>query len=113
MGRVVNNSHTTNSSAAEDEPNAGESHDADIPLVKIPVRCPQCDVEQLCDFPEQVVVMALTRWNNMNLYVPCHDGYWSATRQELQSIRQYLGERWIQARARFVITQYPRLRIFV
>jgi hypothetical protein len=84
-----------------------------IPLVKIPVRCPQCDLEQLCEYPEPVVVMALTRWNNMNLYVPCHEGHWSASRQELHAIRQYLGEAWIKARAETVLTQRPRLRIFV
>jgi hypothetical protein len=95
-------------------PSEGASSEAaGIPLVKIPVRCPQCDLEQLCEFPEPVVVMALTRWNNMNLYVPCHDGYWSASRQELHAIRQYLGESWIEARARSVVTPHPRLRIFV
>jgi hypothetical protein len=84
-----------------------------IRTVKIPVRCPHCDIQQLCEYPEPVVVMALTRWNNMNLYVPCHDGYWSASRDELQAIRQYLGEAWIESRAQSSLRQPPRLRIVV
>jgi hypothetical protein len=84
-----------------------------IPVVKIPVRCHHCDAAQLCEFPEPVVVMALTRWNNMNLYVPCHDGYWSASKGVLDAIRQHLGESWIAARALSVVTQHPRLHICV
>ena len=95
------------------ESRAGESRErVEIPVVKIPVRCPRCDIEQLCEFPEPVVVMALTRWNNMNLYVPCHAGTWSASRNELHSIREYLGEAWVKERAVSVLTQRPRLRIF-
>ena len=70
----------------------------DIALVKIPVQCPQCGTEQLCDYPEPVVLVALTRWNNMNLHAPCHDVYWSASRSELRAIREYLSEDWIEAR---------------
>jgi hypothetical protein len=117
MGGVVIKSLTrTNFRAARnaDPSRATESgHTAAIPTVKIPVRCPHCDIQQLCEFPEPVVVMALTRWNNMNLYVPCHDGYWSATRDELEAIRQYLGEAWIESRAQSSLKQHPRLRIVV
>jgi hypothetical protein len=88
------------------------SDTAEIPVVKIPVRCPHCDLEQLCEFPEPVVVMALTRWNNMNLYVPCHDGFWSASRSELHAIRNFLGEAWLKVRAQSVVTPHLQLRIF-
>jgi len=70
----------------------------DVATVAIPVRCPQCDRESLYNFPEIVVLTALTRWNNMQLYAPCHDISWSATPSELQRIRQYLGDNWINAR---------------
>ncbi len=80
-------------------PIAASDDDAGIPSVKIPVRCPHCDTEQLCDYPEPVVVMALTRWNNMNLHVPCHDVYWCANQSELQAIRRHLGEAWIKSRS--------------
>lgn len=86
---------------------------AEIPVVKVPVRCPHCQVEQLYEFPEPVVILALTRWNNMNLYVPCHDGHWSATRGELESIREYLGEAWLKSRVKSVVTSHPRLRVLV
>jgi hypothetical protein len=117
MGGVVIKTSGRTSSRSDrnaSAPSTSTSSDAaGIPMVKIPVRCPHCDVEQLCEFPEPVVVMALTRWNNMNLYVPCHDGYWSASRPELQAIRKYLGERWIDSRAQSAVIQHPRLRIFV
>ena len=72
---------------------------AGISLVQIPVRCPRCQLEQLGDYPEPVVLVALTRWNNMNLYAPCHDIYWSASASELRAIREYLGESWIASRS--------------
>ncbi len=84
---------------------------AGIPSVKIPVRCPHCDTEQMCDYPEPVVVMALTRWNNMNLHVPCHDVYWCASQSELHAIRQHLGEAWLESRSVAITTQ-PLRRIF-
>ena len=66
-------------------------------MVQIPVRCPRCRVETLSDFSEQVVVMPLIRWNDMNLYVAAHAGSWSATASELDTIRSYLGEAWLHA----------------
>ncbi len=82
-----------------------------IPLVKIPIRCPHCDTEHLCDYPEPVVVMALTRWNNMNLHVPCHDVYWCASQGELRAIRQHLGEAWIKSRTPICMPN-PQRRVF-
>jgi len=71
-----------------------------IEMVALPVRCPQCDAQGLSEFPVAVVVIALTKWNNMCLYSPCHDGSWDAGEKELEAIRQYLGRDWLREHAK-------------
>ena len=44
----------------------------------------------MSEFPVQVVLIALTRWNNIALYASCHDAKWSARPAEVQQIRDYL-----------------------
>jgi len=51
----------------------------------------------MSEFPVQVVLIALTRWNNIALYASCHDAKWSARPAEVQQIRDYLGTEWLDA----------------
>jgi hypothetical protein len=68
----------------------------EIPMVAIPVRCPKCGALRLSEFPVAVVAVALVKWNNMCLYVPCHEGGWDAGERELEAIRHHLGRDWIR-----------------
>ena len=66
-------------------------------LIAIPVQCHRCGAVTLSEFSSIVVATALLKWNNMNLYVPCHLGSWDATKLDLQRIREYVGEPWLEA----------------
>jgi hypothetical protein len=66
-------------------------------MIALPVTCPQCGVDSWFEFPVQVVVIALTSWNNMALRASCHEESWSATESELTKIRDHLGAAWIEA----------------
>jgi hypothetical protein len=68
----------------------------EIPMVAIPVRCPKCGALRLSEFPVAVVAIALVNWNNMCLYVRCHEGGWDAGERELEAIRHHLGRDWIR-----------------
>jgi len=68
----------------------------EIPMVAIPVRCPQCGAVGLSEFPVMVVAVALVKWNNMCLYAPCHAGGWDASQEEIDAIRRHLGHEWIR-----------------
>jgi hypothetical protein len=65
--------------------------------VQIPVRCPECGTVALTAFPILVVVTALTSWQQMRLYSSCHETGWDATQLEIQSMREHLGENWLQS----------------
>jgi hypothetical protein len=69
----------------------------DSPSVAIPVKCPKCAQVFMCDFPILVVVTALMRWKNMNLYLAGHVGAWDATEEDLRLIREHVGEAWLEA----------------
>jgi hypothetical protein len=63
-------------------------------LISLPVVCPRCGAVSMSEYPIQVVLMALTRWNNMALYCNCHESPWSASPADMQRIRDYLGAEW-------------------
>jgi hypothetical protein len=67
--------------------------------VRVPVRCPRCGQVSLCEYPAVVVVTALTKWNNMNLYVACHPGSWDASEEDLSMIREVIGTDWLNERS--------------
>ncbi len=64
--------------------------------VLIPVKCPICGKQALSPHPVIVVVTALTLWDRMLLRAPCHKQTWEAAAAELKSIRDHLGEEWIE-----------------
>jgi hypothetical protein len=72
-------------------------------MVAIPVRCPKCGALRLSEFPVAVVAIALVKWNNMCLYVPCHEGVWDASERELEAIRHHLGRDWIRAHGQAIL----------
>jgi hypothetical protein len=71
--------------------------------IPLPVTCPICGTESVTAFPALVVLTALTRWNNMALYASCHEGSWNASPAEIERIRAFLGEPWIDAH-RYLVT---------
>jgi hypothetical protein len=64
--------------------------------VLLPTRCPQCGAISFGAYPALVVVTALLSWNQMRLYSSCHDVAWDASPSELQSIREYVGDKWLE-----------------
>jgi hypothetical protein len=67
--------------------------------IQFPVICPDCRKETLITRPLKTVTAALiTRTNTLPLYAPCHARRWTATEEELQQIREYLGA-WLTASA--------------
>jgi hypothetical protein len=68
-----------------------------VEMISLPVLCPRCGQSSQTKFPVPVVVIALTRWNNMALYCECHDSNWTATQEEIQTLRAYLGQEWLDA----------------
>jgi hypothetical protein len=73
-----------------------DSNSEEAPTL-VPVRCPICGQESVAIFPAIVVVVALTRWNNLGLHSSCHLASWNASKLELKNIRAHLGESWIDA----------------
>jgi hypothetical protein len=79
-----------------------------IDEVEIPVRCPKCGAVELNKFPDLVVVVALTVWKQMRLYTSCHDSSWDASAPEIQSIREHVGDEWLESqRQRFAAQARP------
>ena len=69
----------------------------DQPTIFLPVKCPQCGEKSLSAFPILVVHVALTRWNHIGLYADCHEQSWDASDEEVQALRAFVGEDWLQA----------------
>lgn len=68
-------------------------------MIQFPVTCPECRKEVLITRPLKTVSDALiTQTNTLPLYAPCHARRWTATEEELQQIREYLGA-WLTASA--------------
>ncbi len=65
--------------------------------VLIPVRCPECGVVALTAFPTVVAATALTSWLQMRLHSNCHNRSWDASATEIDSMRRYLGEAWLES----------------
>jgi hypothetical protein len=61
------------------------------PTVRFPAACPRCGREQLTEFPLDEVADALQRGTDICLVATCHDVIWTATKLELEQIREYLG----------------------
>lgn len=74
------------------------------PSVGIPVKCPLCRAEASVEFPVIVIITALTVWNNLRLYVNCHDVSWDASSTELDAIRCHLGTEWMLRHRSTVLT---------
>jgi hypothetical protein len=71
-----------------------------VPVISLPVRCPQCGALTSTEFPVVVVTIALVKWNNMCLYAACHEGTWDASDRELDLLRQHVGANWLQLQGR-------------
>ena len=67
------------------------------PVIKFPVRCPQCENEILTSFPVATVANALIQRNKIRLYSDCHGVAWYASTIEMEQIREYLGAPWLEA----------------
>jgi hypothetical protein len=65
-----------------------------VEMIALPVSCPRCGQSSQTEFPLQVVLIALTRWNNMALYCHCNESNWTATQEEIQMLRAFLGQEW-------------------
>jgi hypothetical protein len=62
------------------------------PTIQFPVTCPECGREALNTRPVAIVANAiLSRSDRLELYAPCHARRWTASREELEQIREYLG----------------------
>jgi hypothetical protein len=72
-----------------------QSQNSDPKTISLPVTCPHCGASSMSEFPLPVVLIALTRWNNMALYAECHATSWSASPDELERLREYLGPDWL------------------
>jgi hypothetical protein len=69
----------------------------DEPTVKFPVTCPLCGTEELGEYPVPDIADALIfRTGALQLHSRCHNHSWSASKPELQQIREYLGA-WLKA----------------
>ena len=66
-------------------------------MLDIPVICRHCGKETITGFPELVVATALRRWNHMALHAGCHKGSWDASDEEVQRVRDYVGQAWLEA----------------
>ena len=67
--------------------------------IQFPVTCPECRKEALIARPLKTVTAALiTQTISLPLYAPCDARRWTATEEELQQIREYLGA-WLTASA--------------
>jgi hypothetical protein len=67
------------------------------PTIQFPVTCPVCGAEALAEYPVADVADALiSRTGALQLRASCHDLRWTASKLELQQIREYLGA-WLKA----------------
>ena len=64
--------------------------------ILLPVKCPKCGTKSLYAYPKLVVMVALTRWNHLLLYAPCHEGSWDASDTEVRALRAFVGENWLR-----------------
>jgi hypothetical protein len=60
------------------------------PLVRFPITCPECAMEQLAERPLRQIAEALAVGSKLRLYSACHDVYWTATFIEREQLRDYL-----------------------
>jgi hypothetical protein len=60
------------------------------PLVRFPITCPECAMEQLTERPMLQIAEALAAGKKLRLYSACHDVYWTATFVEREQLRDYL-----------------------
>jgi hypothetical protein len=60
------------------------------PGLRLPVTCPLCARELLCELPIAGVARALAVGSTIRLHASCHDVWWDATAVETVQVRQYL-----------------------
>jgi hypothetical protein len=75
----------------------GERSAMNEPMIRFPVRCPQCGSEALTAFPVATVANALIQRNRIRLHTDCHGIAWYANNTEMEQIREYLGAPWLDA----------------
>jgi hypothetical protein len=67
------------------------------PTIQFPVTCPVCGTEALGEYSVADVADALiSRSGPLQLRASCHNHRWTASKLELQQIREYLGA-WLKA----------------
>ena len=62
-----------------------------VPLIRVPVVCPECARESLTELPIATLAEALDTGVSIRLYARCHDRVWQATETEREQLRAYLG----------------------
>jgi hypothetical protein len=60
------------------------------PIIRFPVRCPQCANEALGEYALIDVAAALVSSKPLRLVSPCHSLEWDAGPAEIEQIREYL-----------------------
>lgn len=65
------------------------------PMVRFPIKCPECGIESVGSFHVADVAAALIANRPIRLYAICHDRSWDASTVEQHQIREYLGSVWL------------------
>ncbi|HEY2685169.1 MAG TPA: hypothetical protein VGI93_16740 [Steroidobacteraceae bacterium] len=60
-------------------------------VMRLPVVCPVCGGEEVQQFDVAALAAALLKEANIVLRSACHGADWSASKLEVEQIRQYLG----------------------
>jgi hypothetical protein len=59
-------------------------------MLRLPVVCPRCGVENLAEVSVLLAADALMRNEGIQLRAACHNLYWTASPIEMQQLREYM-----------------------
>jgi hypothetical protein len=60
------------------------------PIIRFPVLCPRCGVENLTEVSVDLATEALMRHEGIQLKSACHNLFWTASPTEMQQLREYM-----------------------
>ncbi len=67
-----------------------------IVTVRVPVTCPVCDSTVITQFNAAEMLGALLNSTPVRLYAACHDMSWYANDWEVQKIREFFYQAWLE-----------------